>query len=88
MQRRRESPKFEFIKDGTVTGLSSSELDALAAEITEKTVARNSVEYPNIDDKIMEDLEIYPELDDKIIEMMNLAEEVYCRIAFSTLLIF
>ena len=47
----------------------------MAVETTEKTVARNSVEYPNIDDKIMENLKIYPELDDKIIEMMNLAEE-------------
>ena len=56
---------FEFIQDGTISGLSSSELDALVTETTEKTVARNSAEYPNIDDEIMENFEIYPEIDDK-----------------------
>lgn len=40
---------FELIKDGTINGLSSTELDVLAAVMTEKTLDRNSNKYPDMD---------------------------------------
>lgn len=41
---------FEFIKDGTISDLSSSDLDVLTAKISEKFLMKNNIEYPNIDD--------------------------------------
>lgn len=66
---------FEFIKDGIISGLSTSEVDVLAGETSEKTFMRNNIEYPNIEDGIAENFEMYPELDSTMNEMMNVIEE-------------
>ena len=66
---------FKFIKDGTISGLSSSELDVLVVTTTEKALKRNSIKSPNIDNQIPDNFEMCPELDFTINQMTNIEEE-------------